>query len=117
MAQTLDELVQTRLGVKTTVRVNDQLSSVGVTAARALILDPNRVAFAIVNLSPNIVYTGPVANVSSTRGFRLNPNGGHYLGLWDEDLHLTGYEWFVIADAAASSLFVVEWVTVKQAEG
>lgn len=113
MVQTLDELILVQLGVRTTQRVNDQLSSVGTTAARAVIQDPNRVAFTLVNLSVNILYTGPFPNVSATRGFRLNPSGGLITVLYSEDFHLTGWEWFVIADAAASTLLTVEWLTQK----
>lgn len=116
MAQTLDDLVRARLGVRTTTRINDQLSSVGTTAARALIQDPNRVAFYIGNLSVNVLFTGPFNNVSSTRGIRLNPSGGFLTALWDEDFQVVGWEWFVIADAAASTLLTIEWLTLKEPE-
>lgn len=111
MAKTLAELITERLGVRTSARINPEGSSLGTSAARVMGNNPNRVAFIFVNLSSNIIYLAPLEVPSSSNGIRVGTNGGSLSLVWDEDFDLTGYEWRGVADAAASSYFVVELVT------
>ena len=111
MAVHLRDLVVERLKAETTPLFNRSLSSIGVTAAQLWRQDANRIVAHVVNLSANTLFIGPFGNVSSTRGIRLSASGGFATLIWDEDFDLLAYEWFVIADAAASNLLTIEWVT------
>ena len=114
---TLARLVEARFGVRTTPLVNRALSSVGVTAAQLVRQDPNRLGFWMVNLSVNHMFAGPFNNPSSTRGVQIGPGGGSIIVLWDEDFAVTGWEWFIVAGAAASSLLVVEYIAIAELPG
>ena len=108
MADTLASLLQAQLGAATFTATNRELSSVGLTAARLLRQSPYRASFLVVNISPNTLFAGPFNDVSSTKGVRLGPNGGSLVVRWMEDFTLVSYEWFVIADGAASQLLTME---------
>ena len=111
MSGALSRLVRERFGANVAPEVNRALSTIGITAGRLWPQDPERLAALVVNLSVNTIFVGPFNTVSTTRGIRINPSGGQMMLLWDEDFDLTGYEWFAVADAAASALLTVEWVT------
>ena len=117
MPDSLAALLRERLGAETFVRTNALLSQVGTTAARMLAQDPQRVGFIVVNLSANLVYVGPFGNPSATRGILVGPNGGNVIARWQEDLSVVGYEWWAVADAAASDVLVMEYILVPQPEG
>lgn len=106
----LDELLRARLGAQFTSRVNDVLSSVGLTVLQLLPQDYNRLGFVVINLSVNSLYVGPFADVSSTKGIRVGASGGNLAVLWEEDLILPGLEWFAVAAGAGSALLTVELV-------
>lgn len=108
MPKTAADLLFAREGVRTTRRVNRVAASVGIAAAQVFRQDPNRIGFRFVNLSLNAMYLGSWSDVSSTKGIYVGPNGGSALALWDEDGEEVGYEWFVIADGAASAYLAVE---------
>jgi len=110
MLGTVQELIRERFGANAHPAVNRSVSSLGVTAGRVLINDPDRLAAIITNLSLNRVYLGPFNDVAATKGIRLDP-GGAALGLiWDEDFDITGWEWFGLADAAGSPILTVEYL-------
>jgi hypothetical protein len=113
MPQTLQELLEQRLGAETFARISDAGFTVGTTAARLIPQDPNRVGFWIVNLSLNNVFIGPFVTPSITRGVLVGPNGGNVIVTFQEDLSVTGWEWSAIADGAASAVLTVEYLIKK----
>lgn len=106
----LADLVAGEFGGPVVARVNRELSSVGKTAARFLRLDADRVGATIVNLSAAKMYVGPFQNPSATMGELVGPNGGQRVIRWYEDFLTVGDEWFVVASAANSALYVMELI-------
>jgi hypothetical protein len=104
----LADLIEARFGVKTEAADNRSTSSIGTSVATVLPNDPKRLAAVIVNLSAVAVYVAPYRDVGASKGIRLAPSGGTLSLIWDEDFDVTGWEWFGIADAAASALFTLE---------
>lgn len=81
--------------------------SVGTTAVQLVGIDPERVHLSIVNLSGASVYVGPFADVSSSKGIRLNSNGGLVGMNVYQDAILPILDWWAVADAAASNVFIL----------
>ncbi len=108
MANTLRDLITARFGVQTELRLDPVTNTVGVTPVVVLTNNPDRLSVLVVNLSAVGVYLKPAPNVSASSGVKLNANGGTFSLLWEEDFHLTGYEWWAIAEAAGASILVVE---------
>lgn len=108
---TARELVQGRFGAPVNPVVNRTTSSVGATAARLFIADPDRLGFLVVNLSANDLYLMTDPNVSTTRGIRLGPNGGNVSLVWFEDFEICAWEWFAIGSAAATTLLAIEYLS------
>lgn len=115
--RTLEDLVRQELGVVTFTRDNPEISSAGLTAAVVLRQNPNRVAFTIVNLSTVNMFIRPLADPSASAGILIAPNGGSVLLDWKEDFDLVGYEWRIVAAAAASPLFALEWILLREPGG
>jgi len=111
---TVRDLLQARLGVRTTPFVNRAASSIGTTAGQTFRQDPSRVAFLFVNLSLNRIYLTPAGVPSSTNGIRVEPNGGSLAVLWEEDGEMVAWEWRGIADGAASSFFALEAIIAPE---
>lgn len=112
MSVTLSELLEGLYGVKTTYRINPNISSVGTTALKLLNNNPNRVSFLVVNMSVNALYVSPMQDVSSTKGIYIAPNGGFATFQWDRDFELVGQEWWCIGGAAATTLYVLENISI-----
>jgi hypothetical protein len=104
----LSELVYEKFGIRTRAKVNPVTASLGITAALALKSNPNRLAWLLINLSANVVYIGFSRDVSSTKGIRLNANGGQASMIWDEDFDITGWEIYGVAAGANSAIFCYE---------
>ncbi len=81
--------------------------SVGVVVEELLGGDPERVLVFILNLSANSVYVGLRATVSSTNGIILAASGGNVSFNAVEDGTLPTRQFFVVAAAAASQLYVL----------
>jgi len=113
MGVSLRDLIDRRLGVRTFHGVNRATSSIGTSIATLVRQDANRVAFIVINLSPVNLFIGPIEAPSSTRGIQVGPNGGNFTAVWDEDFDLVGFEWRALAEAAASSVFVLEVLTLR----
>lgn len=105
---TARELVQERFHAPVSPVVNRTVTTVGITAARLLINDPDRLGFLVVNLSANDIYVGPFPDVSSTKGIRLGPSGGNVVAMWEEDFEMVAWEWFAIATVGASNVLTLE---------
>ena len=106
----LSTLIEREFGVKTGSRENPITDSVGVSAARVLPNNPNRLSWVIVNLSANIVYLAFSPDVSSSKGILLSANGGIGSMIYKEDFELVAREVYAVASAAASAIYVVETI-------
>lgn len=111
--RTTSDLVQERLGVRSYEVLNPVVEEIGVAAIQILRTNPNRLWISIVNLSANIVYVSPFANVAAAAGYRLNANGGTISFNYMEDLELVSREWWGIAAGANSAVMIVEQVIQK----
>ncbi len=112
---TLADLLMERFKVKTRAVENPQaVTSLGVAAQIIVANNPNRLAFIIINLSANTIYIGLTREVNATagteQGIRLDPNGGAYSAIWDEDFQMTGWAWWGISTGAASQIYSLEVV-------
>lgn len=112
--RTLSDLVREKLGVPTFTNQNPEVTTVGTTAATLLRQNPNRVAFVFINLSTVDIFVRPLQTPSSTAGIRIGPSGGSLIVTWEEDFDLTGLEWLAIADAAASTVFTIEYLVQRE---
>ena len=108
MPASLAAAIEAEIGGPTEPRVNPVTSSVGTSVARIASANPNRFALTIVNLGAVAIYVAPDNAPSSTRGIRLAPSGGALTLNWRDDFQLAGWDWFAIADAAATAIFVME---------
>ena len=97
-----------RFGFLTQAVENPAISSIGTTVDTALKNNPDRVFWLIINLSGNVVYVALSRDVSTTKGIRLDPNGGWASMSADEDGEAVAYEVFAVATAAASAIYVLE---------
>lgn len=79
----LASLVIEKLGGRTTYRER-ALTFVGVVN-QLLENNPNRVAWIVLNESPNTVRLGNTPEISTTTGWLLAPNGGVISMIYDED--------------------------------
>jgi len=106
----LADLIQRRFGVKTSTVKSPASTTVGTTVEKKLSVNPNRLAWLIVNLSANIVYLGWDNQVSSSRGIALAPAGGNAVCTPEEDFELPSEEVYLVASGAGSAVFIVEIV-------
>jgi len=102
------EFTLKRFGFPTRPVENPVAASVGTTAAEILKNNPDRVFWLVVNLSANVVYMGLSGDVSSTKGIRLDTNGGWASMSVEEDGEAVAYQVFAIASGAGSAIYVLE---------
>lgn len=112
--KSLSDLVFQVFGIRTFVRANPLVSSVGVSAAKIASINPRRVGLIVVNLSLAAVYISPAPDVSSTKGIYLPAGGGAYVLKWQDDFELLGSEFYAIASAAASGIYVLENIMIGE---
>lgn len=108
MGISLEQLLDSMLGIHSRFVINDLVSTVGVTSQQIMRANPNRLGFVIFNLSVVSLYVSPQSDVSATRGMYVASNGGYISVQWDKDMQLPASEWFGIAGGAASSIFIIE---------
>jgi hypothetical protein len=101
-------LLEKRFGARFRLADNTQSTQLGTTRSVIALNDPNRLGIMIVNLSANAMYVGPFLEVSSTRAFRLGPNGGSIVSMFDEDFILPQREWNGLAALANSDYLCIE---------
>lgn len=77
-------------------------------AAPFLLPRPDRLAWVFVNLSVNNIYLGLTAGVTANNGILVQPNGGVVSMFYGEDFTLVGRQWWMIAPAGASFIYVLE---------
>jgi len=111
----LAELLMERFKRKTRAVENPLITSVGTTATLILKNNPNRLAFIIHNLGAYPVFLGFTSDVSITKGARIDPNGGAYSMIWDEDFDATAWAIWAIADGGTSAVYTIEIVEYSRA--
>ncbi len=115
--ETLQTYIQRRFGVSVYPQVSAPTFSMGIVAAPILKQNANRLLAMFVNLSLNALYVAPDNLVGANHGISISPSGGSLTLLAEEDFDLVGLEWFGIAGAAASSVFVLELLTSPYEKG
>jgi len=103
----LESVLLKLFGVRTYAEENPLISSLGTTAAKILPNDPDRLAYLVINLSSNVVYVALKSDVASTKGARLDANGGSYGMVFNEDFQMTGWELWGVATGASSAIYVL----------
>jgi len=104
----LHEITKSLFGARTRYRENPETDTVGVAATRVMAANPMRLGWVAYNLSGNPMYLAPSNLVSATRGLYLAANGGGVSLVWDRDFELCTAEWWALAGAAASTIYVLE---------
>lgn len=112
MSKTLYDLIQAHFGVKTSYRVNPEVSQVAVTLTKVVSTNPNRLGLVIVNSGANRIYLSPLNDVVVGAGIVLVPTGGAISFRWDIDFELVTSEFYGIADGGVSNIHCIEIVTV-----
>lgn len=108
MINSVAELIQELYKLKTTPVENPVIAAVGTTAVLVLSSNPRRFSFTFINLSSNIIYISPNTEVSATRGIYVAPNGGFLSLNYIDDMELVTHDWYAVATAAASEIYVLE---------
>ena len=85
----------------------DGTVSVGVTPTEVAGGDGDRGALLMLNLSAATIYVAPNTLVAATRGIFLGANGGSLALVLRDDLVLPTLQWWALAAAAASDLYVL----------
>ena len=110
-ALTVDELLIDRFKTSGFPRVNPETSDADLADKTLFRANPNRLAFVVVNLSTGVIFIAPLGAAASTRGIRLNANGGLIAMDYESMFQAVAYEWHVIGDADNLALFSMEIVT------
>lgn len=115
--RTLQDLIRESLGIATFPAVNRVVSQIGVAAEQIMRQQPNRLAFLIVNLGTDSIYVGPFNDVAATKGVQVAASGGNVSAIYTEDFDLVGYEWFGIANVAATPVLILELLSDPKGGG
>jgi hypothetical protein len=110
MITSLNDLLNTLLSVRTTIRENDLIATANIAVAKVLSADPKRMTFEIVNLSANAMYVAPSNTVSTNKGIYIAPNGGSLSLNYINDLSLVTMDWYITASVDASAIYVLETI-------
>lgn len=105
----LSDLIRDRFGVTVTAVVNPVTAALSTTAALVLKNNPNRVGWIIYNLSSEVIYFSLQQDVSTTKGFYVDKNGGSLSMIWTEDFDVTSMELWGIASTATPDILVIEY--------
>jgi len=108
----LADLIQGKFGIKTRPIENPVVAAVAAASIPIALSHPDRVALVIINLSANLVYIRPGPGAAAATGIVLAANGGWRSFVWDEDFELVGRDWYGIAPAGASAIYVLEMIGV-----
>ncbi len=112
MTRTLNELLEAHFGLKTSYRINPEVTQVETTVTKVLSYNPNRLGLVIVNNGTANIFLSPLNTVTLGNGIRLVPAGGSITLKWDVDFELVSSEFFGIADGAASAIYLIEIYTL-----
>ncbi|MDD5360452.1 MAG: hypothetical protein PHI02_09325 [Sulfurovaceae bacterium] len=112
MSVTLQKVLEDLYGVKSFYHLSDPAFTAGVAVSLCVKNNPNRLSFVVVNLSGNALYISPRNDVSAAQGIYVAPNGGSVQIIWDRDFELVSQAWYMIAAGAASSVFILENISI-----
>lgn len=85
----------------------ESVVSVGTSATRLVLNDPESAALLFVNVGANTIYISLTDKVSASRGIVLDSGGGSLSMIVRDDLVLPAREWWGLADTAATDLYVL----------
>lgn len=107
----LAELLMERFKIRTRAVENPKsVTAASTTAQQILGNNPSRLGFVIVNLGAEVCYVGLRNEVSSSRGIRLDANGGSVSMVWDEDFQMVAWAWWIIAASGTPAVYALEVV-------
>lgn len=110
------ELIEKRFGIVTRAQANPLVEEVDIARTRILPNNPNRLAWIIINLSPNNIFIALDMAVAASHGVLLTPSGGSATMIYEEDFEATCWEVFGIAAANNSDVFALEVVIDRSTE-
>jgi hypothetical protein len=82
--------------------------STGVGATRLVAPDAERISLTMASLGPNAVNVGPRGTVSTLIGIQIAGNGGFINFSLFEDYILPTLEWFGVAPAGVTTVYILE---------
>ena len=97
-----------RFGFPTRAVENPVIAAVETSVTEVLKNNPDRVFWLVVNLSVNTIYVALSEDVDTTKGIRLDPNGGYASMCAEEDGEAVAYAVYAKATAAGSAIYVLE---------
>jgi len=112
MSIQLSELLENLYGVRSTHHINKLTNMVQDTVTKVMSGNPNRLSFVFTNNSANNIYLSTQNDVASTKGIFVASNGGTVVIQWDRDFELVSSEWFAIASAINSNVFILENISI-----
>jgi hypothetical protein len=108
--RTRSDLIRDRFGLVVQVNRDPGTTVVGLTATQLLNQSPNRLALTIINNGTGRIWLFPGNNPSVTHGIVLAAGGGQVSLVWDDDWDVLGFEWWAIAEVAATPISIIEVV-------
>lgn len=96
--------------------LTDEVSSVvsvGTTPVRVLAPNPRRAAVSFTQLGTGTIYGDITPTPSATRGIALAQNNTIFFW-WREDFALPTQEWYFVGTAAGQTLYIIEFILVKE---
>lgn len=100
--KTRRDLIADRYGVLTDQHLASGPGVVALAPTKLLENSPNRLEFVVINNGTGRLWLYPSNAVSTTLGVVLAAGGGEVDFNWLEDFDLVGYEWWAIAEIAAT---------------
>ena len=110
----LADLIAEKFGCKTREEESPLGAAAIAVAAPFLLSHPDRLAWVFVNLSPNPIFLGLTDGVTANNGIEAQPNGGFVSFWYGEDYTLVGRQWWMIAPAGASFIYVLEIIASEE---
>jgi len=104
----LSELIEEKFGCKTREEESPLGAAAIAVAAPFLLPHPDRLAWVFINLSVNPIYLGLSDAVTAGNGLLVVAAGGAVTMCYDEDFTLVGRQWWMIAPAGASLIYVLQ---------
>ena len=113
----LEDLIFREFGVVTDIHVNRLANQVGTSVVKVLDNNPNRLAWTLINLGTGFLMVSNTPEVSATRGIYLASGGGGVNFLWKEEFSAVGWEFYAVAQNAATPIWLLEVVERKAPPG
>lgn len=104
----LHDILIDKFKTETRSVINPVVAAFGAAAVVFLRNNPDRLGFVIFNLSVNPEYISPLQTVGAGAGIPMLIQGDGVAFIWDEDFEMVSQEWWGIAPAGASAIYVME---------